>query len=514
MQLQQQFIRTAKKQGSKIAVYDQATGKDISYDKMLIASIILAKKFAAYREKYIGVMVPTSAGCMLSIMGILLAGKVPVMVNYSTGARENSIFAQDKCSFRTLITSSKLLEKLEIDPIDGMIMLEDIMKMVTIKDKLVAAAISKLPVPILSRLFYDGLMNEDIVILFTSGSEKDPRAVQLSHKNINHQVVNMNKLLNLRPEEIFLANLPYFHVFGLTVTFWLPIICGFSIVSHANPLEYKAIVDSVKKYKVTIMVGTPTFFYGYLRKAERGDFKSVRVAISGADKLPEHLRQRYLKEQSVNLMEGYGTTETSPVVSTNIEGSFKPGSIGRPMHNVKVKIVDRETGQEVPKGKEGKILVKGDLVMTGYLGDLEETSLRIRDGWYDTGDMGMIDDDGFLWHRGRLRRFVKIGGEMVSLAKIEDELDKLLPTDAVCCVVDVPNPIKGSELIAAFTTRDIDKKLILKQLSKALPSIAIPKEFYVIEDIPMMGSGKVNFREVEKICRNWQKDSNHPAKLK
>ncbi|MDD3049817.1 MAG: AMP-binding protein [Candidatus Cloacimonetes bacterium] len=514
MQLHQQFIRTAKTNKTRIAVYDQATGKDLTYNKMLIASIILARKFSAYREHYVGVMVPTSAGCMLTMLAILMNGKVPVMINYSTGARENALYAQDKCSFRTIITSKKLIEKLGIDPIRGMVFIEDIMKEVTIKDKLSAASISLLPTPILSKMFYSGSMEEDIVILFTSGSEKNPKTVQLSHKNINHQLININKILNLLPNEIFIANLPYFHVFGLTITFWLPIVFGFSIVAHANPLDYKAIVDSIKKYAVTIIVGTPTFYYGYLKKASKGDFSSLRVAISGADKLPDHLRDLYQKEHGVDLMEGYGTTETSPVISTNIGGSCRPGSVGKLLPNVKVRIVDRETGEDLPVGKEGKIIVKGDLVMTGYLGDLEETSLRVRNGWYDTGDMGVLDRDGYLWHRGRLRRFVKIGGEMVSLVKIENELEKLMPEDAICCVVDVPNPYKGADIIAAFTTKDINIKQLLKHLSKKLPSIAIPKEFFLIEDIPMMGSGKVNFREVEKICREWQLEKNHPARLK
>ncbi len=503
MQLQQAFISTAKKYSKKIAIYDQATGKDITYDKMLIASFILAKKFAAYRGQFIGIMIPTSAGCMLSIIGALMCGKIPVMINYSTGAANNCIYAQEKCSFKTIITSKKLLEKLNIEFVNGMVFIEDIMASLTTGDKLKAALRSKLPKGVLQKSVRHGDEDETSVILFTSGSEKDPKAVQLTHKNIFHNIHACSEVFELSHEDIFLANLPFFHVFGLTTNFWLPITIGCAMVAHANPLDYKNIIDSIKKYKITIMIGTPSFFYGYLKRSKPGDFSTVRIAVAGADKVTDHLREGYKKHHNIELLEGYGTTETSPVISSNAKGANKPGSIGKPIPGVQVKILDRETDNELPRGKEGKIVVKGDLVMKGYYGDIEETTLRIHNGWYDTGDMGVMDDDGFLWHRGRLRRFVKIGGEMVSLVKVEDVLNKLLPENVVCCVVDVPNPTKGSDIVAALTTAEIDFKKIKKLMAKELPAIAIPKESHVIENIPMMGTGKVNFREVERICRDY-----------
>ena len=507
MQLHQKFIEVAKTNLKKIAVYDQATGKDISYDKMLIASLILAKKFSKYKGKFLGVMVPTSAGCMLSILGSLMCKKTPVMINYATGATENCVYAQEKCSFKTIITSKKLLEKLDIKPVDGMVFLEDIMDALTLFDKLGAALKSKLPTTTLQSMVDTGSDDEDAVILFTSGSEKDPKAVQLSHKNIFHNVNALPKIIDVNENDIFAGTLPLFHVFGLTATFWLPITIGASIIAHANPLDYKAICDSIRKYKITFLIGTPAFFHGYLQKSKPGDFASVRLAIAGADKVTDQLREGYMKKHNLELLEGYDTTETSPVISANTPGANKPGSIGKPIPEVQVKIVDRETDEELPLNKEGKILVKGDMVMNGYLGDLEETSLRIRNGWYDTGDMGILDEDGFLWHRGRLKRFVKVGGEMISLVKVEEVLCKFLPEDVTCCVVDVPNPTKGADVVAAVATGEFDKKKVLKMMSKELPVIAVPKEFYVIEDIPMMGSGKVNFREVEKICRERQNNS-------
>ncbi|MBN2017575.1 MAG: AMP-binding protein [Candidatus Cloacimonetes bacterium] len=503
MQLQQAFIATAKKYSKKIALYDQATEKDFTYDKLLIASLILSKKLSVYPEPHIGIMIPTSAGCMLSILASLIIGKIPVMINYSTGAANNCIYAQEKCSFKTIITSKKLMETLNIEFVPGMIFIEDILATLTTGDKIKAALRSKLPTGMLQNSVHHGSEDETSIILFTSGSEKDPKAVQLTHKNIFHNVKSCTEVFEFSHEDIFLGNLPLFHVFGLTTNLWIPLIVGSAVVTHANPLDYKKIVDSIINYKITIMIGTPAFFFGYFRRSKPGDFSSVRIAVAGADKLTNQIREAYQKHHGIELLEGYGTTETSPVISVNLKEANKPGSIGKPIPGVQVKILDRETDEELPRGKEGKIVVKGDLVMKGYYGDLEETSLRIHNGWYDTGDMGILDDDGFLWHRGRLRRFVKIGGEMVSLVKVEDVLNKLLPNDVVCCVVDVPNPTKGADIVAALTTAEIDFKKIKKQMAKELPSIAIPKEFHVIEDIPMMGTGKVNFREVEQICREY-----------
>jgi len=500
-QLHHRFIQTAKQFGHKTAVMDKATGNDYQYDRLLIASLILSEKLGKYKSKYLGIMLPTSAGCMLSIIGTLMAGKIPVMINYATGAIDNCHYAREKCRFKTIITSRKLLDKLNLSPIDNMVMVEDILKSVKIWHKLKAAALSKLPYSVLKSITNPGPDNETSVILFTSGSEKEPKAVQLSHRNIGHNVDNIKNLVNVTPEDIFLGELPLFHIFGLTIDFWLPLLLGCCVVTYPNPLDYKEICSFVKEYKITIMAGTPSFFYGYLQRSEPGDFSSIRFAFAGADKLPKKIYDGFQSKHGIKVYEGYGATETSPVISVNTPDHHKLGSIGKPIPNVKVKIVDIDTGLEVGVGHEGKVLVKGDNVMVGYLDDLEETLLRIRDGWYDTGDIGMYDEDGFLWHKGRLKRFVKVGGEMVSLVKVEDVLSRLLPEDVICCVVDVPNVTKGADVVAAVANGNFDMHKVLKELKKELPAIAIPKQFYVIDNIPMMASGKVNFREVEKICR-------------
>ena len=349
--------------------------------------------------------------------------------------------------------------------------------------------------------------DEDVaVILFTSGSEKDPKAVQLSHRNILANVESCSECFAFNSDDIFLSTLPYFHVFGLTVNFWIPIYHGAKILTYANPLEYRKICEIARDHKATLLVGTPAFYWGYLRKSEQGDFDSLRIALVGADKCPESLRDAYQEKHNQPLYEGYGATECSPVISTNIPENNLPGSVGKPIPGVQVRIENYETGEECGPDEDGRILVKGENVMMGYYDDFEQTSLHIRRGWYDTGDMGNLDEDGYLWHVGRVKRFVKIGGEMVSLVKIESILEKILPDDVQCCVVEIPDSTKGSRIIAVITEK-VENKPLLKQMAEQLPKIALPKQFLVIEDLPKMGSGKIDFRHLTEMVKEMHADT-------
>jgi len=501
MILQQKFIEIAKKYSDKPAFIDGVTGKEISYSKALIVCLILMEKIQRYKEKNIGIMVPTSGGCMIAIISCLMAGKVPVMINYSTGAIKNSLFARKKCNFNLIITSSGLLQKLELEAIAGMIFIEDFVGDISLYAKVKAAVISKLPTSIIQKMTHCAKEDDNVILLFTSGSEKDPKAVPLTHKNISHQLENIPKILDIIENDIFMSSLPLFHVFGFTTMFWLPIFFGCTIITHANPLEYKLICDSLEKYKVTFMVGTPSFYLSYLKKANKNTFKSLRKMVSGADKLPNQLRLDYLEQHQKEVWEGYGVTEASPVISTNTGKDHRPGSIGKVLPGMQVKIIDIDTDKVLPFENIGKILVKGDSVMNGYYQDIEETSYHMHGGWYDTGDMGMLDKDGYLWHKGRLKRFLKIGGEMVSLVAIEDALEDLFSGTISCCAVELPHQKKGS-IIALATTEKVSSKAIKKHLTKkGFSKLYLPRKFFILEELPLMGSGKVNFREVERICR-------------
>jgi acyl-[acyl-carrier-protein]-phospholipid O-acyltransferase/long-chain-fatty-acid--[acyl-carrier-protein] ligase len=444
-------------------------------------------------------LIPTSAGSILSVSATIMAGKIPVMINYSTGAENNCNYAKKKCGFDTIIASKALLEKIKCPVLPGMILIEDVMASVSILEKISAALMAKKPAETIIRKLPAADLDDSVVILFTGGSEKEPKAVQLTHKNIGANLEAIIKTFKLTHDDVLFSMLPLFHVFGYTVDNWLPLVTGMTNITYANPLEYKKIPELVRMEKPTMIAGTPIFFGGYLRESKKGDFASLRITIAGADKIPDWLRKGFMEQHGVQLLEGYGTTETSPVISVNTNEENRPGSIGKPLYNLTVKIVDPETGKEVASGQEGKLLVKGDSVMKGYL-SRELTAAAIKDGWYDTGDIAMVDDDGYIWHKGRYKRFVKIGGEMVSLVATELIMEELLPDGTSLCIVDVPDKVKGAKLVAALTAK-IDEEDIIRRMSEKLPSIAIPNKFVILEELPKMGSGKVDFRTVAKMVQ-------------
>jgi acyl-[acyl-carrier-protein]-phospholipid O-acyltransferase/long-chain-fatty-acid--[acyl-carrier-protein] ligase len=273
------------------------------------------------------------------------------------------------------------------------------------------------------------------------------------------------------------------------------------MICYPSPLEYARVVELIRQEKVSILVGTPVFLMGYLKKSQPGDFQSIWLVVSGADTTPPWLFEAFRESHQLSICEGYGTTETSPVISVNDPESRKEGSIGRPLSNLDVAIVDIESGEELPPGQDGRILVKGPSVMDGYFDDFEETSMRIKQGWYDTGDIGMIDEDGYLWHRGRLKRFVKIGGEMISLVRSEAVIVGHLPPESECCVVEVPDFKKGARLVAAMSGKEVDTEALQKACMRQLPPIAVPKTFIHFAELPKMGSGKIDFRRVTLMVK-------------
>jgi len=506
MLLHQQFVRMAKKRAKKTAVIDKTTGQSVTYSKALIASLILRSKFEKYDKGFIGIMIPTSAGCALASVAALMSGRIPVMINYSTGAETNAKYAQKKCNFKTIIASKALLDKIGCPVIEGMVLIEDIMKSVTTGEKLKAALKTFLPADMILNSVHKGDEDDSAVILFTSGSEKDPKAVPLSHKNIISNIEGFSDYVGITGEDKLLANLVFFHVFGLTVNLWVPFYHGMTMVTYANPTDFKTISNIARDEEPTIMVGTPSFFWGYLQKSDPGDFKTLRLMIAGADKCPDALREGYKNKHGVTLMEGYGATETSPVISVNSLEFNRPGSTGKVLPNIQVRIENFETGKDCALGEIGKIIVKGPSVMTGYFEDPEQTAEVLKDGWYDTGDMGYLDDEGYLWHAGRFKRFAKVGGEMVSLVKVENILEKHLPEGVSCCVVEIMDEKKGSYIVATVS-QEVNKTEVLRKMMNELPTIALPRQFIVISELPMMSTGKIDFRTVTGMVQTIMNDS-------
>ncbi len=503
MLLHHRFVKTAKKHPSKTAIVDCTSGRSVTYGRALALALALSRRMDNYEDSPVGIMLPPGAGCALSVLGVLMSGRTPVMINYSTGtvsggASVNVEYAQEKCFFKTVITSRAFIDKIDCPFVRGMVFIEDIIGGLTAFEKLRAAALAMLPVTSILRLVNGGQEDDNAAILFTSGSEKEARAVQLTHRNILSNIRDFSGAFGLSEKDRMLSILPYFHIFGFNPNLWTPFYHGMTIIAYANPLDYKKICEISRALRPTILLGTPSFFWGYLRKSAPGDFESVRMAVCGADKCPEALRAGFMEKHNIVLYEGYGATETSPVISVNTPSQNRPGSVGRALPGVSVRIEGHEAAEACPPGVAGRIIVKGDLVMKGYLGDPEETARRIRGGWYDTGDMGFLDEDGYLWFAGRLKRFVKIGGEMVSLAKVEEVLEKVLPEGVFGSVAAVPDPIKGQRLVAAVTM-EMDEMKTIRLLMEHLPNIAVPKQFVVLPELPRTGAGKVDFRKVGEM---------------
>jgi acyl-[acyl-carrier-protein]-phospholipid O-acyltransferase / long-chain-fatty-acid--[acyl-carrier-protein] ligase len=504
--LHHSFVRCAKLFPEKTAIIDKTIGRRVSYGRALLGSLILANTFRRFKDRYLGLMLPTSAGGILATIATLMAGKIPAMINYSTGAASNCRYASELCGFTTIVTARALLEKINCPLLPGMVCLEDILNSTNIFVKLMAVIKTRRSSCAIINAMPETAIDDTVVILFTSGSEKTPKAVQLSHANISSNLADVLATLDLTSKDRVMSILPLFHVFGHSIDLWLPMITGMTAITYSNPLDYKIIPTIIRDEGATLLAATPIFLAGYLRESKPGDFASLRLVMAGADSTPDWLRREYKKKHGIELLEGYGTTETSPVISINTPKRNKPGSIGRVLPSVEVRIIDQKSGKPLPAGQEGSILVRGNLVMKGYLNQAQ-TEATIVDGWYDTGDMGVLDTDSYLWHRGRLKRFVKVGGEMVSMVKVEGILQEILPPEVECCVVDVPDLTRGAAIVAAITG-DIDQGRILEQLGKRLAHIEMPRKFVILDEIPKMASGKADFRTVASIIRERLED--HP----
>lgn len=499
--LQHRFIDSARANPDKLAFIDRGTGRDLSYGRSLLASLILARRFRRLESGRIGIMLPTSSAAALSVIGAVMGGLTPVMINYSTGPAANCRYAREQCDFHIIVTARALLERTGCETLPGMVFIEDLLGDVGGFEKALAALKSRLPSRLLRRLCGKNRLDDPAVILFTSGSEKEPKAVQLSQRNLLSNIDGFTDMMRIRDMDCLLAVLPYFHVFGLTLNLWTPLCLGMTTITWPNPLDFKTVARLVREDRPQLLVGTPLFLEGYARQAKPGDFASVELAVTGADKCPESLRQLYREEQGLDIIEGYGTTETSPVISANPREANRPGSIGKPIPGMDVRIVDLETGTECAQGETGKIIVRGDSVMQGYLNAVEDSNLRLKSGWYDTGDLGSFDEDGYLWHKGRLKRFVKIGGEMVSLVMVEEALKQFLPRDVECCAVELPDARRGARIVAV-TSRAIDQEQVAARMAVALPNLALPKKYLVLKEFPHMGSGKIDFRALTEQVRD------------
>jgi acyl-[acyl-carrier-protein]-phospholipid O-acyltransferase/long-chain-fatty-acid--[acyl-carrier-protein] ligase len=516
------FLRKCRKFLFQQKIAD-STGVEMTGGSLLMRTLIfrriLRRAGIARDEQFIGVLVPPSAGGVLANTAIAMMRRVPVNLNYTVNS-ETLNYCIDQCGIRHVVTSRKFMERFDFKLNAKLLYLEDLREQVSTADK-VAGIVGTyvLPPAILERWLglHKNKWDDLSTIIYTSGSTGLPKGVMLTHGNIGSNVAAIEDWLRLGEGDTVCGILPLFHSMGYTIALWAVLCTNVKGAYHFSPLDAKIIGKLCKDHDVTILISTPTFLRSYMRRCTREDFASLDLVVTGAEKLPTDLLEAFEEQFGVRPMEGYGTTELSPVVSVNVPANRAPGgsmeyqqigTVGRPLHGISAKIVDLDSGEELGIDEPGMLLIKGPNVMKGYYKMPEQTAKVLKDGWYTTGDMGMLDAEGFIHITGRLSRFSKIGGEMVPHIRIEELLQRMMADDdekLFVAVTAVPDERKGERLIVFHLPMEKTPPQIAKELAaQGLPNLWIPgnDSFFEVDEIPVLGTGKLDLQAIREMAHD------------
>ncbi len=512
-------IRGLKKRQFATAVIDGIDQSKLSRAKLLGAAAALSRFLRKeFSDERIGIVLPASKGSMVANLAITLAGKVPVDLNFTMGRAANES-ACGRAKLRVAISAAQFMERVKDFPWpEHMLKLNEIMPRMKRQIFFWWTMSILLPVRLLLRLLQIPKKggHDEALLLFTSGSSGEPKGVALSHRNIVGNVSQFRELLDAKKEDAILASLPFFHSFGSTVTLWYPLIEGVRIVTYPNPLEAAKNAALIEQHKLTVMLATPSFLRGYLRKGEPHQLRSLRLVITGAEKLPLDLAKSFEERFGQRVFEGYGLTETSPVVSVNlpepqptkpgqqVQPSSRLGSVGKMAPGIAAEIREPETDRKLSLHETGMLWLRGPNIFEGYLKDPERSAEVLRDGWFKTGDIGRFDEDGFLYIEGRLSRFSKIGGEMVPHEAIEQKIVDLLDLsgkdERTIAIVGVQDEAKG-EAVVLLAAIDIALAQLRDKLRDAgVPNLWIPKRVQRVESIPVLASGKLDLKKCQELA--------------
>jgi acyl-[acyl-carrier-protein]-phospholipid O-acyltransferase / long-chain-fatty-acid--[acyl-carrier-protein] ligase len=500
------LLNARKIHGGQHIIVEDLDRSTLSYNNLITRSIALGHELSniTIPGENVGVFLPNSYKTLLSILGLQLHGRVPAMLNYSMGAA-NIVSACQTAKVKTIITSRRFIElgrlqeeAKQLEKHGSLIFLEDLANNISITNKLLA----KLKSATTCLWYNPNLTDPDspAVVLFTSGSEGTPKGVVLSHANIVGNLKQLEACISFNARDIVLNFLPMFHSFGFTVGTILPITSGMRTFFYPTPLHFSVIPEIAYETHATIMFGTNTFFAAYAKKAHAYDFYNLRYVVAGAEKLQENTRQLWADKFGIRILEGYGATETSPITSVNTPIYHKVGTVGRFMPGMRYKL---EPVQGINEG--GQLHVSGPNIMLGYILDNNPGTLIPAEsvygkGWHDTGDIVHVDAEGFISIRGRSKRFAKIGGEMVSLVAVEQLAINAWP-DAHHAVVSIPDTKKGEQIILITT----QKQATIHDLVAASPGISnlsVPKKIIIVDAIPALMTGKVNYPEVIELAKH------------
>lgn len=496
------FLKQARKYSNRVIISDQIAGSK-TYRDIILAIYALKPEIEKIPSDNIGIMLPATVTATIVYMAVMFTGKTPVMVNWTVG-ESNIDYSLKQVKVGHVLTAKGLVDKLKGQGFDpgainvDWVFLEEVAKKINLKKKLTALAKSKLSWKALKK----AKISDTAVILFTSGSEANPKAVPLLHKNLLTNVRDFPSIIPFTEKDRILGILPPFHSFGITGTVVMPLLLGLKTVYHANPTESAILGKTIRMYKATVMLSTPTFFDAIVRTSSAKDLESLEVIVSGAEKCPEYA-YKALKEAcpKVRLCEGYGITECSPAVAANRLDNIRFGTIGHILPSVDYAIVNEDKTERVDKGTRGLLLVRGGSIFSGYIGDHVPSPFVQFESkeWYNTGDLVEEDQDGFITFKGRLKRFIKLGGEMISLPAIEAALQKHYPaTDEGPVVAIEATPVEANPEVVLFSTIDVDREkanqVIREEGLSALHNI---RKVIKVDEIPVLGTGKTNYRELK-----------------
>jgi long-chain-fatty-acid--[acyl-carrier-protein] ligase len=492
------FLTRALAHPKDVAVADDLTGV-VKYERMLVGAVIMARRLARLPAANVGLMLPASVVSDAAFLGMHLVGKLPVLLNWTTGPA-NLAHAARVMNLTHVVTSRAFLNRSGVR-VEGVetILVEDLRKSVSRLELLrTFLQIRWLPGSVRRRMV-PASPDQPAVVLFTSGSEKAPKAVPLTHRNLLTNQRGSIAALGVNRTDSILGFLPAFHSFGLSVTGLLPLLGGLRVVRHPDPTDAAGLARKVAAYKPTILVGTPTFVSYIVDRARPGELESLRLIVVGAEKCPQELFERCRQAApQASLVEGYGITECSPVVSVNRPGSNRPGTIGQPLPDVEVAVVDMDSGEPLPAGERGMLEVSGPTVFPGYFAYDGPSPFRERDGkrWYITADLGSMDAEGFITFSGRLKRFLKAGGEMISLPALEEPFQRLYPPTEEgprVAVEGVETP-EGRRIVL-FTTEPIALREANGRLQEeGFRGVMRLDEVQQVNAIPVLGTGKTDYK--------------------
>jgi long-chain-fatty-acid--[acyl-carrier-protein] ligase len=512
--VQEAFLRVCERMKEYSACADASSGV-LTYKKLKLGAIVLSHKIKQYPGEYVGIMLPSSVGTYLTIFAVLLAGKIPVMLNWTAGVRTLN-YAAELLDLKVILSSSKFLnrvESLDMGELEKLIVtLEDVKHSLTFKDKIRGVMLaSKKPKGLLKKLNLEGVIRVDdpAVVLFTSGTENYPKAVPLSHKNLLENQKAALTCVSLSSEDIFYGVLPPFHSFGFSVTGLFPILTGLRGYYAPDPTNAKAMAKDAESWKVTVFCCAPSFFKNLFLVANPTQLKSVRLFVTGAEKAPAELFENIKALGPAHkIVEGYGITECSPLVTVCKENRSSKG-VGQPLPNLELCLVHPETGELLPKGSQGELCIHGDSVFAGYLGtSVKNPFIEIKGKkWYRSGDLASIDEEGNVLLEGRLKRFIKIGGEMVSLNALEEELVEIAKRNHWTKGKQDPllaigvNETLERPTIVLFATFDVSKEQVNMGLRESgFGRIMKISDVKQLKEIPMTSTGKVHYRKLNEIA--------------